>query len=282
MRVEGVLAARKGRIGWVEKKAGKERYFLNETGWFSRSVKEVTKAEYSQRHEVPSYKEKVLRVALGILAISSRVYEFVKPISVGHQEAFGGLVDIQQNSPILSLFSLSLLPIGVMSQDVEMSSEFQVNTFETSNQDDPAVASLMDGGFVVVWVSEEQDGNLSGVFGKRYDSNGSSNGGEFQVNDFTTNNQWLPSVSGLVDGGYIVTWESVSQNSGLQGVYAKKYGVDGISIDGEFQVYTNTSVAQKTPSVAALRDGGFVATWVSQDGGVDGIFMRKYNISGAV
>ena len=46
--------------------------------------------------------------------------------------------------------------------------EFRVNTFTTSNQIAPAVASDATGNFVVVWSSLLQDGSNYGVFGQRY------------------------------------------------------------------------------------------------------------------
>ena len=50
--------------------------------------------------------------------------------------------------------------------------EFQVNTYTTSNQSDPSIAALSDGGFVVTWTSNSQDGDKSGVFAQRYNSDG--------------------------------------------------------------------------------------------------------------
>jgi hypothetical protein len=46
--------------------------------------------------------------------------------------------------------------------------EFRVNTYTTSRQDRPAVASDTSGKFVVAWESDTQDGSNYGVFGQRY------------------------------------------------------------------------------------------------------------------
>lgn len=51
---------------------------------------------------------------------------------------------------------------------VPVGTEFQVNTYTTSTQYDPAVASAGAGNFEVVWASEDQDGSEYGVFGQRY------------------------------------------------------------------------------------------------------------------
>jgi len=73
--------------------------------------------------------------------------------------------------------------------------ETQVNSTTSSNQDDPAVASLSGGGYVVVWESYNQDGSYDGVFGQRFDANGNTVGGEFQVNTYGTNSQDTPSLA---------------------------------------------------------------------------------------
>jgi hypothetical protein len=49
--------------------------------------------------------------------------------------------------------------------------EFRVNTYTTAGQFEPAVAVVpSSGNFVVVWVSQSQDGSGFGVFGQRYSS----------------------------------------------------------------------------------------------------------------
>lgn len=45
---------------------------------------------------------------------------------------------------------------------------FLVNSYTTSGQSGPAVAALGNGHFVVVWRSNQQDGNSYGVFGQRF------------------------------------------------------------------------------------------------------------------
>jgi hypothetical protein len=56
-------------------------------------------------------------------------------------------------------------PDGVCST-VSGGSEFQVNTWTTDDQSSPSVTSLSNGGFVVVWESNGQDGDGYGVYGR--------------------------------------------------------------------------------------------------------------------
>jgi hypothetical protein len=50
----------------------------------------------------------------------------------------------------------------------------------------------------------------------------------------------------------------------LQDVYAKILSPDGVTVSNEFLVNQFTSYNQRTPSVAALKGGGFVVAWVSE------------------
>ncbi len=44
--------------------------------------------------------------------------------------------------------------------------EFQINTYIVGNQHSPSIASLGNENFVVTWISDDQDGNLTGIFGR--------------------------------------------------------------------------------------------------------------------
>ena len=52
--------------------------------------------------------------------------------------------------------------------------EFLVNTYTASDQTTPSVSTASDGSFVVTWMSNGQDGSSWGVFGQRFDANGSA------------------------------------------------------------------------------------------------------------
>ena len=83
------------------------------------------------------------------------------------------------------------------STPVPLGTDIQVNTYTTSDQRQPAIASLEGGGFVIVWSSLGQDGSYSGVFGQRFDEDGLAVGPEFQVNTTTDNTQGFSSVAAL-------------------------------------------------------------------------------------
>jgi len=160
--------------------------------------------------------------------------------------------------------------------------EFQINTYTPGYQADPSVTALSDGGFVVTWVSEEQDGDSGGIYAQRYNTDGTTAGAEFQINTYTASFQNDPSVTGLSDGGFVVTWQSWLQDGSFTGVYGQRYNADGTPAGAEFQINTYTTINQSDPSVTALSDGGFVVTWESsvQDGDGFGIYGQRYNADG--
>ena len=71
---------------------------------------------------------------------------------------------------------------------------------------------------MVTWRGGDQDGSGYGVFGQRYAADGTATGTEFQVNTYTSDNQQEPSVTGLADGGFVVTWMSITKTA-RAGVY---------------------------------------------------------------
>jgi hypothetical protein len=161
--------------------------------------------------------------------------------------------------------------------------EFQVNTETAGDQHFSSVAALADGGFVVTWSSNGQDGDGYGIFGQRYDATGATAGDEFPVNTTTRNVQIYSSVAALADGGFVVTWSSFDQDGSGYGIYGQRYDATGATARAEFRVNTETASSQVYSSVAALADGGFVVTWSSsgQDGDLYGIFGQRYDGDGA-
>src|SRR6185503_7283171 len=78
---------------------------------------------------------------------------------------------------------------------VPQGEEFRVNTFTANNQSSSSVAMHRDGNFVISWGSVAQDGSGYGIYAQRYNALGVAQGGEFQVNTFTTNFQIDPSIA---------------------------------------------------------------------------------------
>jgi len=267
---------------WIEEKDGKKRYFVDDSGWFQTSYKQVSKEEFLQRVDSPFTLQKVLGIGLGILALLPGALEIKEWLPLGASQAGLGLLALQQKSPLLGALGFSLLPSSAIAQAV--GTEFQVNNYTTSSQGYPAIASLNDGGFVIAWESNGQDGNSYSIFAQRYDDAGALLGSEFQVNNDTTNDQAQPVIAPLNDGGFVVAWESSNgQDGDAYGVFAQRYNSNETLFSSKFQVNNYTTSSQSNPAIVPLNDGGFVVAWHSngQDGDAFGIFAQRHDASGA-
>jgi hypothetical protein len=165
--------------------------------------------------------------------------------------------------------------------------EFLVNTAKTSDQDEPTIAALADGRFVVAWTNEQPiidiiDPSLGDPTGfniraRIFNPDGSTAGAELLVNATTDEYQYEPAIMGLTNGGFVVTWTDTSGQGGDasgQSVKGQLFNAAGAKVGGEFLVNTTTNDRQYEPAMAALPDGRFVVTWTDDSGDTSGAAVR--------
>ncbi|KAJ6250195.1 fatty acid-binding protein [Anaeramoeba flamelloides] len=157
---------------------------------------------------------------------------------------------------------------------------FRVNTVIANDQSQPSVATFEDGKFVVVWESDGQDGDSSGIYAQLFYADGTKKDSEFQVNTHFSDNQQNPSIATFIDGQFAVVWGSEKQDGEGLGIYCQVFYADGTKKGTEFQVNYTTS-DQQSPSIATFQDGEFIITWESenQDGGY-GIYGQVFGADG--
>lgn len=146
------------------------------------------------------------------------------------------------------------------------SDEFRVNTWTDGNQQfhapsPEAVAMDADGDAVIVWASQNQEGNDWGVFAQRFAPDGSRVGSEFQVNRYTTGEQKNATVAIDADGDFVVTWSSFAQDGSNFGVYARLYNAAGTPRTGEFRVNSTSEGYQRLSTVSMDAQGNFIIVW---------------------
>jgi hypothetical protein len=162
-----------------------------------------------------------------------------------------------------------------------IASEFQVNVATVHVQNTPALTLDPDGGFVIVWQSYGQDNHRFGVFSRRFSSDGAAIGTEFQVNLYTTLEQFRPAIAIEPDGDFMVAWQSNGQDGSFAGVFGRLFSSTGTAVGGEFQINSFTAGYQEWPAVV-MSASDFVVAWSSaaQDGSQYGVFARRFSISG--
>lgn len=166
------------------------------------------------------------------------------------------------------------------SNGTAIGTEFTVNTTTTNDQTGASVSMNSAGQFVVAWESKTGDGSASGVFAQRYNADGTTAGGQFQVNQTATNDQLDPEVAVDELGGFVISWESKQTDVG--DVYVRRFDNTGAAVTGDVLVNTTTADRQGKASVAVDSDGNFVVAWSSnlQDGNGEGVFARQYSAGG--
>jgi hypothetical protein len=197
---------------------------------------------------------------------------------------------VRRNLHLLIFLSVALCASVARAQTQRLGNEFRVNTYTTAYQDSPQVARNGAGAFVVVWETAPfsgglaQDGSGMGIVGQRFNLNGVKQGGEFQVNTYTSGPQSYPYVSMDNSGNFAVVWQSLMQDGSLQGNYGQRFNSLGTKVGAEFRLNTYTTGDQTGPSVDYDGSGNFVAVWESyaQVGSYVGIFGQRWTSAGAL
>ncbi|MEO1083901.1 MAG: SdrD B-like domain-containing protein, partial [Acidobacteriota bacterium] len=159
--------------------------------------------------------------------------------------------DTDQTSILGQLFASDGTPTG---------QEFLVNSGTTGIQSNPQVARNSEGSFVVVWQTNGDPADDGfGVRAQRFASNGSTTGGEIQVNTVTTGDQWFPTVDMREDDSFVVAFVS-DMVPVLDEFVARSFTANGDPVGDQF------IVADFQPDITpleagALPNGDFVFTW---------------------
>ncbi|WP_300435322.1 PKD domain-containing protein, partial [Zoogloea sp.] len=192
------------------------------------------------------------------------------------------LVSLQDASSAVTSQSITVNILPEANGAVPLFDQARVNTYVAGEQSQPAVATLADGSYVVVWQSYNQDGNAWGVFGQHFTAAGVPVGLEFAINSYIWNSQDGVSVAALSGGGYVVAWRSEAQDGSSGGVFAQVFSAQDAALGDEFRVTASTVYDQTHAAVIGLADGGFVVAFADQtrDGSGYGTYAQRYDASG--
>ena len=171
----------------------------------------------------------------------------------------------------------SALSAGVLVSPFGELKETLVNTTVAGLQKAVSVTALADGGWLATWQSRDQDGDGYGIYQQRYAASGSAVGNEVRVNTTTLADQSTPAVCALVDGGWLLTWQSQGKDGSGDVVLQQRYAANGQASGPETQVNDST-YSSTVSSVTALADGGWVIAWSNNFG--QGVFMRRFDADG--
>jgi VCBS repeat-containing protein len=193
-------------------------------------------------------------------------------------ESYDQAPDSSDSGIFAQRFNASGIPVG---------NAFLVNQTTTGGQLESSVSVLANGNIVVTWSGFNSDSTDSEIYARIFTPNAggmTAVTGEFVVNTNTNGFQSTSSetVAGLAGGRFAVVWDDSSGQDGSgPGVFLRVYEANGTAVNAS-QVQANTTTAgeQYQASIAALSDGSFVATWVSDDGSGSEIFARRFDANG--
>ncbi|NMC19448.1 MAG: hypothetical protein GYA33_03415 [Thermogutta sp.] len=163
--------------------------------------------------------------------------------------------------------------------------EFMVNVPNPASQRNSDVAMDDAGNFVVVWMSDGQDGNDWGVVARVFNADGTPRTGEILATQYRVNRQIDPRVAMDADGDFVITWSSFGQDGSGYGVLARRFAPDGTAKGDEFLVNQTALHWQYQSDVAMDKAGNFTITWTTMGQDNDlvvdwGIYARMFMADG--
>jgi Ca2+-binding RTX toxin-like protein len=159
-----------------------------------------------------------------------------------------------------------------------LTSAVTANSSTAGAQMKPDVAVLSSGGVVVVWQSQNEDGDSWGVYGQLFNASLSPTGGAFLVNQSTTGGQVTPVVS-ATSSGFAVAWANQT-NDGASDIYARNFNNSATATTSEFKVSGDVEGLYTEPDITS---GAIVWTFTNPNDSYDAnIEMRRFNSAGVV
>lgn len=152
-------------------------------------------------------------------------------------------------------------------------------------------APLSDGGFVMTWSSRTSPGPLyQQVWMRTFDAQGQPTGPQTVVASLGTGLQMggeyaAPSVTGLANGGYLVTWGSPLSSGPTYSIHARIYDAQGVASGEAFQVGAPAGWSSTYADATTLSDGSVVIAWEARETDLAGydqakVLSRHYDAAG--
>jgi len=105
-------------------------------------------------------------------------------------------------------------------------SEFKVNTYTNSNQQNPSISNISANKFIICW-DTKANGNED-IHAQIFNNKGGKVGKEFRVNNYCQDDQRYSSVTNLSKNKFSISWTNFGEE---QGIYAKYYNLREINLN---------------------------------------------------
>ncbi|RZI44816.1 DUF4347 domain-containing protein [Herbaspirillum sp. HC18] len=149
------------------------------------------------------------------------------------------------------------------------------NTTVTGDQNTPAIATLVDGTFVIAWATD------GAIHAQKINADGTKSGSELTIDAGTADVN--PALAALSNGAYVIAWGDGDYNIKAVVSTAASTVID-VTTDG---AAASIDSWMPLPRVAGLTGGGFVVAWDSYANDATNwtqsdIFFRQYSNAGVV
>jgi flagellin len=149
-----------------------------------------------------------------------------------------------------------------------ISGQFQVNDSIHEYQEGAQISVLKDGSFVVVWhdtATPSLDGSSRTIVAEHYEIDGTIRKNDFIANTTTENLQDTPRITPLEDGGYVISYTSVSFPNGVRDAdrYAQRYDAQSERVGGEFLIKADNDPKEHIYQLGSI---GFVSIHKASNG----------------
>ncbi len=167
------------------------------------------------------------------------------------------------------IFGTYLSNVGVLSNGC------QINPSWSGQQKNPSIASSSDN-YLVAWTNNN-DGSGYGISIRIFNEYGSAASPQYDINNYTTGDQWRPSIAS--DGSYYLTiWDG--QGAQGDGIYGQLMAKNGYFPYGDinFNIFVNESnhFSTNTSIASAKYNSKYLAVWEYGDGS-ESTQSSKYN-----
>jgi cysteine-rich repeat protein len=162
-------------------------------------------------------------------------------------------------------------------------SPFRVNTATQIEQAQPAVAPCGGGTdcFVVVWLHDDSNASLAGIYGQRI-TLASREGPEFRVSGVPGNPVEDPTVADRGPLGFVVAWTAFGRDAvESASIFGRMFGPDATPDSTDFRIHEDEVGDQLEPSVGSDPFGNFWVAWSGTGQNGRDIFARRFWNDGA-
>ncbi|NUP95356.1 MAG: hypothetical protein HUU28_04250 [Planctomycetaceae bacterium] len=146
--------------------------------------------------------------------------------------------------------------------------------YTATDQREPRVICDSQGRFLVVWEDQSKDGGGYGVFGRRFSTQGTPLGPEFQINLNSAGSQRNPKAAVDSAGNVVVAWED--RSTGDADVWLQYYDPSDNRVGPPLQVNTAMAGDQKSVGIAIAPDGERVVVTFEGPGVSTDVYARLY------